>query len=290
MAAPDVVVTIRPLHALTAQVMDGVGEPDLLLESIASPHSYAMRPSDALAINGADLLVWTGEAMETFLTRLVPGLPRETAVLTAIETPGVSLLPARAANAQGEAEAGTDGEEDGHRHAAGLPDPHIWLDPDNAVVLLTAIAEILGEVDPDNAALYNANADEAASRIERLRDDITDTLAPVSGRRYMAAHDAYQYFEHAFGLGYGGAITAHPGRPPSAKHILEITGRIREADIGCLLTEPGNNPPLIVRLADESGMRLAEADPLGLALTPGPELYDQLMRNLAGKFAGCLGG
>jgi zinc transport system substrate-binding protein len=280
-AVPDVVVTIRPLHSLVAQVMAGVGTPDLLLKSAASPHSYAMRPSDALALNRADLVIWTGEAMETFLVRIVPGLPKETAVLTATDTPRLTLLPARA----------VDGDGDGdHDHEAGLPDAHIWLDPDNAATLLTAIADRLAGLDPGNAGIYRTNAKAATARLTMLKTNIAAELAPVAGRSYIASHDAYQYFERTFGLSYGGAVTAHPGRPPSARHMLEIAQRIREKTIGCILTEPGNRPPLIERLAEQEGMALAEADPLGLKFTPGPDLYGQMMHQLASTFRTCLGG
>jgi zinc transport system substrate-binding protein len=282
---PEIVVTIRPLHSLVAQVMAGVGTPDLLLKSAASPHSYAMRPSDALALNRADMVIWTGEAMETFLLRIVPGLPKTTAVLTATDTPRLTLLPARAVDGHGDGDA-----DDDHDHEAGLPDAHIWLDPDNAAVLLTAIADRLAKLDPDHTATYRANAAAAAARLDTLKADISNELAPVAGRSYIASHDAYQYFERAFGLSYGGAVTAHPGRPPSAKHMLEIAQHIREAKIGCILTEPGNRPPLIERLAGQEGMALADADPLGVKLTPGPDLYGQMMHQLADTFRTCLGG
>jgi zinc transport system substrate-binding protein len=279
-AAPDVVVTIRPLHSLTAQVMEGVGEPHLLLKTAASPHSYAMRPSDALALNRADLVIWTGESMETFLRRIIPGLSRETVVLTAAEAPGLTLLSVRRAD--------DEADEDDRDEESGLPDAHIWLDPDNATILLTAIAEALAKVDPEHAATYRVNAAEAAKGMDALKAAIAIELAPVAGQSYIAAHDAYHYFERAFSLSYGGAVTAHPGRPPSAKHMLEITHRIRERDIGCLLTEPGNRPPLVEHLAQDEGMTLAEADPLGLELTPGPGLYEEMMQRLADTFARCL--
>jgi len=285
-AAPDVVVTIRPLHSLTAQVMAGVGEPALLLKGPASPHSYAMRPSDALALNRADLVIWTGEAMETFLVRIIPGLPAGTAVLTGTDAPGLTLLPARPADPDAEDED----EDHDHAHEAGLPDAHIWLDPANAAALLDAIAGRLALMDPDHAATYRANAAAAKDRLAALKTDIAAQLAPVAGGTYIASHDAYQYFERAFGLSYGGAVTAHPGRPPSARHMLEIAQRIRAAKIGCVLTEPGNRPPLIERLAEQEGMTLADADPLGLDLTPGPALYGQMMQQLARTFRTCLGG
>lgn len=283
MAAPQVVVTIRPLHSLTAQVMQGVGEPDLLLTSAASPHSYAMRPSDALALNRADLVIWTGEAMETFLLRLLPRLTGQTTVLTAVDAPGLTLLPVRPVD-------GDDGHEDEEDHESGLPDAHIWLDPENARALLPAIADALADIDPANAATYRANAADAARRLEALKADIARELALERDKPYIAAHDAYQYFERAFGLSYGGAVTAHPGRPPSARHMLDMTQAIRERHIACLLTEPGNRPALIEHLAGEEGMRLEEADPLGLTLTPGPALYEQMMHRLADSFKTCLGG
>src|SRR5690606_12223076 len=137
-------------------------EPQLLLRSAASPHSYAMRPSDALALANADLVIWTGEAMETFLLRVLPGLPEETAVLTATDAPGLTLLPVRGTHA----DSGEADHDHQHGHDPNLPDAHIWLDPDNATVLLSAIADALARLDAANADRYRTNAAGAAEDIK----------------------------------------------------------------------------------------------------------------------------
>src|SRR5262245_22488985 len=74
-AEPKVVVTIKPLHALVAQVMAGVGSPMLLVKGLASAHTYTLRPSEARALHEADLLVRMSETVEPFTARIVKSLP-----------------------------------------------------------------------------------------------------------------------------------------------------------------------------------------------------------------------
>ena len=282
-AAPSVVVTIRPLHSLAAMVMQGVGEPQLLIRTAASPHSYAMRPSDALMLSRADLVIWTGEAMETFLSHSLPGLAKGATVIAVTDYPDLTLLPPRPP-AGGEPAAEDDADEHAH-----LPDPHLWLSTENAARLVLDIAGSLAVADPEHGAAYHDNAVKAAAAIRQLHGELAAELTPFRDRGYVAAHDAYQYFERDFGLNYGGAVTAHAGRPPSAKHLLALTRRIEDEKVHCLMTEPAYHPPLIEQLAKELHLTLVEGDPLGLTLTPGPDLYSGLMRHLAASFRSCLG-
>lgn len=308
---PAVIASIKPVHSLAAAVMQGVGTPGLLVQGAASPHSYAMRPSDAARLNAAQVVFWIGPALEAFLVKPVASLAGDASVLELEEIPGLTLYPPREGGVwaphahEGEEHAGDEHEgedehaeeehaeeeheEEGHGHEAGTVDAHLWLDPDNAKTIAAAMAETLAAADPANAAAYRANAADLATRIDALDAELMAELAPVRDRPFIVFHDAYQYFEAHYGLSAAGSITVSPDQPPGAKRLSEIRATIAERGTACVFREPQFAPALIDLVIEGSGARQGELDPEAAALNEGPELYFEMMRGLARSIAGCLG-
>jgi zinc transport system substrate-binding protein len=298
-AAPRVVATIAPVHSLVAGVMEGVGEPHLLLPGEASPHDFALRPSDARAIAGADLVVWVGESLETFLTGVLAssGAP----ALELIEAPGVDPRPF-AGNEEEEAAQDehahdhehTDGHDDhADEHAAhdhdhtGL-DPHVWLDPVRAQAIVAAVADRLAALDADNAATYAANAARLTERLAELDRRLQERLAPVRGRPFVTFHEGFGYFVERYGLAEALGLTLDPQRRPGARTISALRERATEEGIVCAFAEPQFDQRMVSRLAEETGMRLGWLDPLGAGRAPGPELYFEVLEANADAVAECL--
>jgi zinc transport system substrate-binding protein len=287
---PRVVATIPAVHDLTAAVMEGRGEPVLLVRGNASPHGYQLRPSDAQALQRARLVVRIGPALETFLEAPLANRRDGLEVITLMEAPGVKLLPARHGGVWA---AGYDDVEEEDRHDAahdhGPNDPHIWLSPINAQAMVRAIATALAKIDPGQAALYEANAERAATRLAELDAALRAELAPVSDRPFVVFHDAYQYLEHEYGLRAVGAITVSPDRPPSAQRLGELAQRIRESGAVCVFGESQTRSPLAESLARDLRLGLAELDPEGRGSgTVGLDGYVEIMRRNAGAILGCL--
>lgn len=284
-AQPRVVVSIKPLHSLAAAVMEGVGQPTLLIEGAASPHAYALRPSDARALQAAEVVFWAGPSLETFLPRALGSLARKASVVTLLDTPGLRLLPARRGGAwKAEADA------HGHGHAEAAYNPHVWLDPRNAVVLARAMAGALGAADPAHAAAYTANAGRLARRLEALDAELAAKLAPYRERPFLVFHDAYAYLEARYGLRAAGALTVNPEQAPGARRVRELRATVRRSGAVCVFTEPQFEPRVIDTLVEGTAARVGVLDPLGAALPAGPGLYESLMRALAANVAACLGG
>jgi zinc transport system substrate-binding protein len=238
----DVVASIKPVHSLVAGVMQGVGEPALLVKGTGSEHSYSLRPSEARALEQAAVVFWVGETMETFLVKPLRALAGNATVIEAWEVPGLTLLATREGGMWEEHEHGDEhadadadhsrpqpvGQHEGEREhaepdheeagepARGETDMHIWLDPANAKVLVAAIARVLGEADPDNASTYLANAGRLHEQLDELDRSLADRLATVAERPYVVFHDAYQYFEQRYGVRAVGAITINPRAPERA--------------------------------------------------------------------------
>lgn len=283
-AAARVVASIPPLHSLVAGVTAGVSEPHLLVPGGASPHTYTLRPSDARALAGADVVVWVGPALEQFLEKLLVGGPPR-ALVTAMAVPGITLHEAR--------EGGAWEAHDDHDHHEGEDsdehDPHLWLDPQNARRLVQAVAERLGQVDPANAAAYAANRDRLLARLDGLHAKLAEQLAPVRERPFVVFHDAYRYFEARYGLTTVGSVTLGPEHAPGAKRLHAIRDRVRTLGAACVFAEPQFRSALVDVVLEGSGARYGALDPVGAQLAPGPDLYFRLLEDLAASLVDCLG-
>ena len=297
-AAPAVVATTKPIHSLVASVMAGVGEPDLLVDGAASPHTYSLKPSDAAALESAGIVFWTGHGMELFLGDALGTLSGNATLVELAETPGLDLLPMRDGGAfEAHEHEGHDHGHDhdpegqdhaGHDHGEGDGDMHFWLDPDNAALMVTHIADVLAETDPDNAATYTANAVATLKSLAALEAELETTLAPGADRPFFVFHDAYLYFEQRFGLTAAGSITVSPEVLPGAARIDELRYIIADRNAVCVFAEPNFEPAIVRTIIEGTPARAGTLDPEGSALEAGPYLYTELMRGLANGMVECL--
>jgi zinc transport system substrate-binding protein len=291
--------------------MDGIGKPDLIIQSGASPHEYSLRPSEASALQAADLVFWIGPGLTPWLTDTIGKLASDAVVTELMEADGTIELEFREGalfEAHDHDDHGDDDDHDDHKdhddhgddddheeaesghegHDHGAHDPHAWLSPKNAMNWLNVIAGRLSAVDPENAGTYFANAAAGRTEIETLIGEVTATLDPVRGGRFIVFHDAYQYFEMDFDFPASGAISISDASDPSPARIAKIQARITEQGIDCVLAEPQFNPGLVATVLDGSDAQTGILDPLGSDLEPGPAFYPQLIRNLSTALAGCL--
>lgn len=279
---PRVVASIGPVHALAAALMGDLGSPLQVVRGYGSPHAYQMRPSDASSLRDADLILWIGPGLETFLQRPLAGQREGTVVLSLMEVPGLKLLAARGAGIHHDHTHSTDG----HEHAA--YDAHIWLSPFNARVIAAAIAAELSSLDPENAQVYRANLDRLTWRIDAMQTHIAARLAPVRSVPFVVFHDAFQYFEESFGLDAVGSVTVSPDRMPSARRIKELREEIVESGARCVFREPQFESALVEILIEGSAARAGVIDPLGSDIPPGRDAYFDLMDANTDALVECL--
>jgi len=287
--APRVVADIAPVHSLVAQVMAGAGVPDLILPPGASPHGYAMRPSEAEALDAADVVFHTGGGLAPWLDGALGTLAGDARVVALSDVPGTVRLPLRETAVFGGADDHDhDHDHDhGHDHDKGF-DPHTWLDPKNAETWLAAIAEELAGADPENAALYRANATKAAVGIDAVAQRILIFLVPHQSKRFVVFHDAYQYFEARFGLRPVGAISLSDATPPGPARLAELRAALTEGNVVCVFAEPQFDPGLIEAVTAGADIGAAVIDPMGADIPPGPDFYGKLLERIAGAIGGCL--
>lgn len=270
-AAPRVVADIAPVHSLVAQVMQGVGEPHLLIPPGASPHDYALRPSDAGALDKADAVFWIGEALTPWLEKPLEALAGDAVAVELLHAPGVESVEAD--------------DDDGHDHADhGTEDPHIWLDPVNAAAIVDRIAETLAALDAENADAYRGNASAARQRLNALLAEIAGALpAP---KPYIVFHDAYSHFERRFGLAPAAAVSLSNADRPGPKRIAEVR---RGLDgVVCAFAEPQFPERTLRMVTRGANTRVGILDPLGAGFEPGPGLYADMMLGMVESMRKCL--
>ncbi len=262
-SAPNVVVTIKPLHSLVAGIMEGVGEPYLLLNGSQSVHHLTLKPSQAKAIHNADLLVWIGPAFENYLKRVVQYSDVPSLMLMGVDT--MVLLPLEAESFDG----------------------HIWLDPMNAIEIVAAVAARLVVIDPKNDDIYRKNSRDLVRRLVKLDELLASRVRPAQGVLYLTYHDALRYFENRYGL-KGELVTRHSEQPLSVKRILQVKQFIVANDIHCLFHEPNFQPEQLAVFQEGTSVRGYAIDPVGVGVKAGSKGYFTIMERIAQSFEQCL--
>jgi len=308
-----VVTSIKPIHSLASYLMDGIGKPELIVDGYSSPHGFSMKPSHAKMLQNADLIFWVGEDLEGFLEKPLKSIAKKAEKIELIEIKGLNVLKFRERNIfdehdhddhddHGKKEDDHDDHDhdehakkeehddhddhDGHEgHTHGEYDPHIWLDPMNAKVILNEMVEHLIENDPTNEAKYKSNLDKALKEIDKLTIEVmTDLNNSVSS---IVFHDAYQYFEKRFNVNILGAFTVNTDVMPGAEQLAEIREIIEHDKVACVFSEPQFNPDIINAVAKDMKIKTGVLDPLGATLDSGKDLYFKLIRNMSASFKGC---
>ncbi len=237
-AEVKVVTSIKPIHSLASYVMDGVGKPDVIVDGYNSPHGFSLKPSHAKMLENADFVIWVGEDLEAFLEKPLDTIAKKAKNIEVMDLKGIKKLKFREKNIfEGHDDHGHDEhkehghdehkdehkehghdehkEHDGHEgHAHGEHDPHVWLDPMNAKVIVKEITKQLVQLDSKNSATYKANSKKALADIDKLTKNIKKDLS--KDLRFVVFHDAYQYFEKRFGIQVLGALTVNTDVMPGA--------------------------------------------------------------------------
>ena len=318
-----VVASIKPIHSLVSYLMDGVSKPSLIVDGYASPHGFALKPSHAKMLQEADIIFWVGKDLENFLEKPLTSIAKKAEKIELMEAHGLNKLKFRERNIfddhddhghedghkkkddhddhddDGHKKKDDHGhDEDGHKkkdghddhddhegHHHGEYDPHIWLDPINAKIILNEMVEHLIENDAKNASTYKSNLDKALKDIDKLTMEVMTELNQSTSS--IVFHDAYQYFEERFNVNVLGAFTVNTDVMPGAEQLAEIREIIEHDKVSCIFSEPQFNPDIINAVAKDMDIKTGVLDPLGATLNPGKDLYFDLIKNMSKSFKGC---
>ncbi len=289
MAGPRVIASIMPIHSIVAAVMGETGTPELLLPGRLSEHTSSFSAAQLSALGQADLVFIIGHGLEFKLAQISGSEAVGGKNFIALsEAPGVKTHAIREGGSWE-----TDAHEDAEvASAEGVLafDPHVWLDPENAKAMATAVAGELAKADPANAAAYETNARNFATTIDATAASIASSLAPIKDKPFIVFHDAYQYFEKYFNLNAVGSISDVSAASPSAQRLMEIRDRLAQTKAVCVFREPQFDTKFVDTVIEGSAARTGILDPVGAELEPGPAAYVELLRNLATNLKSCLNG
>ena len=274
--------SIKPLQLIATAVQEGIAVPEVLLPPGASPHHYALRPSDVRKVQSADLLYWIGPDMEGFLPRVLNSLTLPSVAVQ--DLPGLKLRHFGEDSHSHNEEA----DEHDHDHRPGTLDAHLWLSPVNARVIATKMATDLSAVDAVNAARYQSNLKAFTARLDALDVRLKSRLAGVAGKPYFVFHEAFDYFEDAYGLKHAGVFTVAAEVQPGAQHVAAMRTRLQEVGKTCVFSEPPLRPRLAETLVAGLPVKLAELDALGGYTPATAQGYEQMLEKLGNDLAGCL--
>ncbi len=322
----EVLTSIKPLQLIAAAVQDGVGQPAVLLPPGASPHHYAMRPSDVRQIRSADLFYWIGPDMEGFLAPVLEGRKRPSVAIQSL--PGLTLRHFGDAAGEHEAEheaehdrhdehaheahgehseqvhdehddhaheaaaaaaaAVADHDEHDHAHRPGSLDAHLWLLPANAVTIAEGMAQDMAKADPANAERYRANLAAFKQRLGALDKRLSQRLSETRTKPFFVFHEAFDYFEAAYGIKHAGVFSAGGEAQPGARHVAAMRERLEQAGPSCVFYEPPVRPRLADSLIRGLPVKVTELDALGHGIDASAGGYEQLIDNLGRSLAECL--
>lgn len=277
-AQANVVTSIKPLQLIAAAIVDGVSTPSVLIPANQSPHHFSLRPSDVRRIANADVVMWVGPGLETYLERVIDQSDRADQVLEAATLDGMLLLDLQ-----------EDAPEHDHGHAEDSHyDPHLWLNTRNAVVLANALVARLVSVDPTNASLYQSNLAVFESDMQALELRLLMSLDPLANSRYAVYHNGIQYFEQQFGLAHQFVIVPEHEQQPGIRHLLEVRGQVEALQPSCLLNDVNSNAATINTVFQNQRVNQATVDSLGEAIAVTRDGYQGLLETLANTMQQCL--
>ena len=284
----DVLTTVKPLGFIANAITDGVTETKVLLPVSASPHDYSLKPSDVEQLQSAQLVVWIGEEMESFLEKSIDKLPKEK-VLTLEDVPAIKELVEHS----GEEKEDKHDHKHDHKHShdhghSHDEDWHIWLSPKAGEQIAEQIAERLSQQLPEQKAKIAENLANFKATLATKNSEIAKQLEPVKSKGYYTFHDAYGYFEDAYGLKSLGSFTINPTVAPGAKTLNAIKKNIAQNKAQCLFAEPQFTPKVIESLSKGTSAKVGQLDPLGAKIELSREAYPQFLQSLADQFSDCL--
>ncbi|MDO9745253.1 zinc ABC transporter substrate-binding protein ZnuA [Glaesserella parasuis] len=293
-ANADVLTTVKPLGFIANAITDGVTETKVLLPTSASPHDYSLKPSDVEQLQSAQLVVWIGEEMETFLEKSIEKLPKEK-VLTLEDVPAIKELVEHSGEEKEEHHEHKHGHSHNHTHHAHSHDGHnhdedwhIWLSSQASEHIAEQIAERLSQQLPEQKAKIAENLANFKTTLATKNSEIAKQLAPVKSKGYYTFHDAYGYFEDAYGLKSLGSFTINPTVAPGAKTLNAIKKSIAQKKAQCLFAEPQFTPKVIESLSKGTSAKVGQLDPLGAKIDLSKNAYPEFLQSLADQFGGCL--
>lgn len=274
--AMSVLSSVKPINLIVQELTAGVATSSYLVPSGASPHDYALRPSDMKKIQKADTIVWYGNDLEPFLSKV---LENKKNIITVSQFPSVEFYHFDKHDEDEHA-------HEGHHHHN--TDPHFWLGPKETLGVAKEITKQLIKIDPLNKDQYQSNLAQFEKKLTQVVKTISTQLAPVKSKGYFVFHDAYGYFERYFDMNNLGHFTVSPDRKPGAKTLIKIKKSLVSQQAVCVFSEPQFEPAIVTTITRGTDVHKGELDPLAIQQGEVPGAYFNFLLTISNELESCL--
>ena len=265
---PQVLTTTAIIEALAKPVAGGLLDVRSIVGPGVDPHEFEAKAADVRRVRAASLVLRNGLGLDAFLDRIVAGVDPQRIIVV---SDGIAL-----------------------RTLDGAPDPHVWHDPMNDILMVRRIARAFAELDPPNTQRYEANAREYIATLERVDAEVRQLIEaiPPANRKIVTDHDAFGYFIRRYGLQFVGSVIpgTTTGAEPSAKELAALEQLIRAEGVRAVFAENSVDPKVAARVAKDTGATMVSdlyGDTLG-APGSGAETLDGMLLVNARKIADAL--
>ncbi|WP_197095148.1 zinc ABC transporter substrate-binding protein ZnuA [Candidatus Erwinia haradaeae] len=290
-----IVTSIKPIGFIAASIADGITLVKILLPEGASVHNYALRPSDIKHLQEADLVVWIGPEMESFMKKPLEKLPTQNTIEIS-QLPGVQSLllldqshkESRYIDQLPNIENHIQFKNHEYHHYHNKYNMHLWMSPEIAIQIAMAIHSKLLGCMPENQDQLNANLQYFKASILTMNKTINQQLAPLKGSNYFVFHDAYTYFEKYYSLVPTGYFTINPEIQPGAQHLHYIQMQLLSKKIQCVFTEPQFQPIVVKAISRGTNVHFGILDPLGTEISISKDSYVKFLVKLSTQYRSCL--
>tara|TARA_A100000171_G_C2134017_1_gene148731 strand:+ start:723 stop:1643 length:921 start_codon:yes stop_codon:yes gene_type:complete len=275
-----IVATIPPLASLVKSLVGDAGEVRLLLESEGSPHSYYMKPSDLLTVESADIILWIGPELESFLVPILEKVDKKSVkVFSALSVKDLVTYGYRCVS---------DGHHAQCHHHHGDLDPHIWLDPYNMILVAEALKESLIHQFPSLKNILEENFKELKTKLANLDQKVKNILRNSSSQSFFVIHDALQYLEESANLKPSLPMSTHPESGLTIRRLRTLKKIVRLEKVRCLFGDKAYDPELLAKFARKLNLSYKILDVLGYRDYDTPLDYEDMMTSLVLNMSSCL--
>jgi ABC-type Zn2+ transport system, periplasmic component/surface adhesin len=285
-ANANIISSVKPIAFITQAVSDGITNTDILLPDGTSPHTYSLKPSDLAKIKTAELIIWVGEDLETFMPTILKNIDKDKQI-ELMDIPTIKSLLRTSTNNHDQHETHTHNNDSDHDHH-GEYDEHIWLSPKIANEIAQAVHDKLISIYPDKKGIFDENLNEFTVKLAETEQNIAKKLINVQNSGYFVFHDAYGYFESQFGLKNLGSFTINPAVQPGVQTVYAIKRELKEHQAVCVFREPQFSPAVIEKIVNGTDVRIGELNPLGTDITLSKNAYSQFLLKLTQQLLDCL--
>lgn len=285
-ANANIISSVKPIAFITQAISDGVTNTDILLPDGTSPHTYSLKPSDLAKIKTAELIIWVGEDLETFMPTVLKNIDKNKQI-ELMDIPTIKSLLRTSTNNHDQQKTHTHNNDSDHDHR-GEYDEHIWLSPKIANEIAQALHDKLISIYPDKKDIFDENLNEFTVKLAETEQNIAKKLINVQNSGYFVFHDAYGYFESQFGLKNLGSFTINPAVQPGVQTVYAIKRELKEHQAVCVFREPQFSPAVIEKIVNGTDVRIGELNPLGTDITLSKNAYSQFLLKLTQQLLDCL--